>query len=133
MAAAAHAVHGEVEAGGVEAIDQVDGPGQVAGAAVGADAVLAPGGGEDGPFQHRPLRGEEGVRLVGLIDEAHRQEEQAAGEVQRLAEACVDARELDRGLVAVFVLDFAVEGPDVVELVAEVEHHAVDVELVGLA
>ena len=82
-------------------------------------------------------RTEEGRRLVELVDEAHRHQEQAGAGVDLGTDPALEVGELDRHFAAlpfarlgVLPLDLRVEEPVVVPLVAEVEDGAQEVELV---
>src|SRR5690606_2446252 len=123
------------EPGGVEAGHQVGAVREVAQGPEGAEAVLAPGGGDDLPLGLRAGGAEEDRGLVQLVHEPHRGEEEAAAEAERRREPVVEVGELDRDLAVlpgggVLELDLRVEEEPVVELVAEVDDGPEVVELV---
>ena len=93
-----------------------------------AGAVLAPGGRDDALLGLGPLRAEEHVRLVELVDESERQQQQAAAQRQVVVDQVIDVGELDEDLVAVLDLDLRVEEELVVESVAGIEHGAQEIE-----
>src|SRR5438034_1396568 len=81
--------------------------------------------------------------LVDLVEEPHRHQEQSGAEVERPPQHEIERRELDRsravlggrGLLGgrVLELDLGIEQETVTELVARIEHEALEIEAIFLA
>jgi hypothetical protein len=120
-----------------EALGQVELVGDRPRLAEDADSVRPPGRGEDPALGVGAAGTEVGRRLVHLVHESDRREEEAGPEVHLVAEHRVERQELDRDLAplprrGVLVLDLAVQDEGLVELPAEVDDGPEVVPLVRL-
>jgi hypothetical protein len=102
-----------------------------------ADAAFPPGGRDDGVLDRVALHAVEGVRLVVLVEDADRQQEQAELRVLGFEQVALDVGlfELDLALLAlagdgVFEFHFREQARPGVELVPDEQHEAVKVDLV---
>ncbi len=122
---------------GVQALGQVELVGDGTRLAEGADAVRPPRRREDPVLRVGTARAEVGRRLVHLVHEAHRHEDETRAEIDLVAEHRVERRELDRDLAplagrGVLVLDLGVQDERLVELPPEVDDGSQVVPLVRL-
>ncbi len=124
------------EALAVEAVQQVGLVAEESEPPVHADARFAPRRGHDHAVHARALDAQVGGRLVDLVDDPDRHQDQSGPDVRVVIEEEVEVRELDGDLSLVvrrrvLELDLGVEDDPVVELVAEVEHGPQEVDLVA--
>ena len=136
LAAAAKAVG--AEAGALQAVDDVAPVGEGTHVAEDAGPVLAPGTGDQDLLHVGALRAREERGLVQFVEPAHGKQQDSRTEVQLRLPQVVDVRELDGGAAGlrcrgVLELDLRVEHPPVVELVADVDDGAQEVDRVAEA
>ena len=136
LAAAAQPVRGE--AGAVQAVHHVGAVGEGADVAEDAGAVLAPGAGDQDMLDVGALGAREQRRFVQFVEQSQRQQQQPGADVQFRFPQVVDVGEFDRraaGLAGRGVLELEprVEHPAFVELVADVDDAAQEVDDVAEA